>query len=102
MNIRTATVADVPQLVDFNQKMALETEGKYLETLTLTSGVQAVFDDANKGFYVVAEDKGSIVGGLLITFEWSTGETSGSGGYKAFTLFLKPGAAASTGCFTIM
>ncbi len=71
MNIRTATIADVPQLVDFNQKMALETENKHLDTATLTSGVSAVFDDANKGFYVVAEEGGAIVGGLLVTFEWS-------------------------------
>lgn len=71
MNIRTATFADVPQLVDFNQKMALETEGKQLDITTLTSGVSAVFADANKGFYVVAEGDGSIIGGLLVTFEWS-------------------------------
>ena len=71
MNIRTATISDAPLLVDFNQKMALETEGKHLDTATLTLGVRAVFDDANKGFYVVADDEGSIVGGLLVTFEWS-------------------------------
>jgi ribosomal protein S18 acetylase RimI-like enzyme len=71
MNIRTATICDAPLLVDFNQKMALETEDKRLDTATLTGGVQAVFSDANKGFYVVAEDAGSIVGGLLVTFEWS-------------------------------
>jgi GNAT superfamily N-acetyltransferase len=71
MNIRTATISDVPQLVDFNQKMALETEGKQLDTTTLASGVSAVFADANKGFYVVAEDGGLIIGGLLVTFEWS-------------------------------
>ena len=71
MKIRTATIADVPRLVDFNQKMALETEGKRLDTATLTAGVRAVFDDANKGFYVVAEENGSMAGGLLVTFEWS-------------------------------
>src|SRR5687768_12570434 len=71
MNIRTAMISDAASLVDFNQKMALETEHKRLDTATLTAGVQAVFADANKGFYVVADDAGSIVGGLLVTFEWS-------------------------------
>src|SRR5215204_2458863 len=71
MKTRTAESFDIPSLVDFNQKMALETEGKRLDTATLTAGVRAVFSDANKGFYVVAEDAGSIVGGLLVTFEWS-------------------------------
>ena len=71
MNIRTATISDAASLVDFNQKMALETEGKRLDTATLTAGVSAVFSDENKGFYVVADDGGPIVGGLLVTFEWS-------------------------------
>lgn len=70
MNIRRAAAEDVPALVQFNQAMALETEGKRLDTETLTNGVGAVFEDASKGFYVVAEDRG-IVGGLMVTFEWS-------------------------------
>lgn len=71
MKIRKAIGSDVASLVNFNQKMASETEGKSLDTDVLTRGVTAVFSDQNKGFYVVAEDEGSIVGGLLITFEWS-------------------------------
>jgi ribosomal protein S18 acetylase RimI-like enzyme len=71
MKIRKAQSSDAASLVNFNQKMALETEGKRLDTATLTAGVSAVFSDENKGFYVVAEDDGSIVGGLLVTFEWS-------------------------------
>jgi GNAT superfamily N-acetyltransferase len=50
----------------------METEAKQLETEILQSGVSAVFEDEKKGFYVVAEDEtGKIVGGLMITFEWS-------------------------------
>jgi ribosomal protein S18 acetylase RimI-like enzyme len=71
MNIRIATVADAPVLVEFNQAMALETEGKQLSADVLSKGVAAVFDDEQKGFYVVAEDEGRVVGCLLITFEWS-------------------------------
>jgi ribosomal protein S18 acetylase RimI-like enzyme len=71
MNIRIATVEDTPYLVAFNQAMALETEGKKLIEDVLSKGVEAVFDDAQKGFYVVAEGEGRVVGCLLITFEWS-------------------------------
>jgi GNAT superfamily N-acetyltransferase len=71
MDIRTARRADISRLVEFNQAMALETEGKRLDADVLTDGVSAVFDDAAKGFYVVAEQNSDIAGGLLVTFEWS-------------------------------
>ncbi|HMQ03672.1 MAG TPA: GNAT family N-acetyltransferase [Pyrinomonadaceae bacterium] len=71
MIIRKANPSDVSALVNFNQRMAFETEGKELAAETLTNGVGAVFADERKGFYVVAEDEGALVGGLMVTFEWS-------------------------------
>jgi GNAT superfamily N-acetyltransferase len=71
ITIRIANSEDAPALVEFNQAMALETEGKHLDTQILTSGVKAVFRDERKGFYVVAEQENKIIGGLMITFEWS-------------------------------
>jgi ribosomal protein S18 acetylase RimI-like enzyme len=71
MNIRIAEKEDAPALIEFNQAMAMETEGKKLDSDVLQKGVEAVFSDENKGFYVVAEQDGKIVGGLMITFEWS-------------------------------
>ena len=72
MKIRIAQREDAFDLVEFNQAMALETEGKRLESKVLQSGVEAVFADEKKGFYVVAEDDtGKIIGALMITFEWS-------------------------------
>jgi GNAT superfamily N-acetyltransferase len=71
MNIRSAQIADVAALIDFNQAMALETEGKQLDPDTLRAGVEAVFTDEKKGFYVVAEKADRILGGLLVTYEWS-------------------------------
>lgn len=71
MNIRIAENSDSAALIEFNQAMALETEGKMLDPNVLRPGVEAVFADAAKGFYVVAEDAGEIVGGLMITYEWS-------------------------------
>jgi ribosomal protein S18 acetylase RimI-like enzyme len=71
MNVRLAENADAAAMVDFNQAMALETESKNLDAQILQSGVESVVHDENKGFYVVAEEDGKIVGGLMITFEWS-------------------------------
>lgn len=71
VNIRLAERSDTGSLVEFNQAMALETEGKKLEDEKIASGVAAVFGDPNKGFYVVAEDNDRIVGGLMVTYEWS-------------------------------
>lgn len=71
MNIRLAEKSDISALVEFNQAMAFETEGKTLDAQILQSGVEAVFHDEKKGFYVVAEEDERIVGGLMITFEWS-------------------------------
>lgn len=71
IKIRRAVPQDAPALVEFNQAMAHETEGKYLDRQILASGVEAVFQNENRGFYVVAETGGKIVGGLMVTFEWS-------------------------------
>lgn len=71
MEIRKARKEDIDALVCFNEAMASETEGKKLPTETLRLGVEAVFNDPQKGFYVVALDAGAPVGGLLVTFEWS-------------------------------
>lgn len=71
MKIRLAKKPDIDALVEFNQAMALETEGKRLDEATLTAGVRAVFASDERGFYAVAEENGRVLGGLLVTREWS-------------------------------
>lgn len=71
ITVRPAVPEDAPSIVRFQQNMALETEDKPLDSPTVTSGVAAVFDDPVKGFYIVAEADGAVVGSLLITYEWS-------------------------------
>ena len=71
MNIRVASSTDAEALIEFNQAMALETEGKHLDPDILGRGVAAVFTDDQKGFYVVAEEGGQIIGALMVTYEWS-------------------------------
>jgi len=72
MNIHIANFNDTNSIIEFNQAMALETEGKELAADVLRSGVEAVFSDDKKGFYVVARHADDqIAGCLMITFEWS-------------------------------
>lgn len=71
MKIRLAEAADAAAMTEFNQLMAMETEGKRLEPKVISAGVEAVFGDPAKGFYVVAEEAGEVAGGLMVTFEWS-------------------------------
>ncbi len=105
ISIRIATEKDISILAAFNQALALETEDKQLDTDAIAKGVQAVFLDENKGFYVVAEDSDDeIIGGLMITNEWSDwrngwfwwimsvyvrSEVRGKGVYKKLYEFVK-------------
>jgi ribosomal protein S18 acetylase RimI-like enzyme len=69
--IRKATLKDAHLIIDFQQKMAWETELLALVTETVTKGVNAVFETPSRGQYWVAEENGSVVASLLITYEWS-------------------------------
>ena len=71
IHVRRATQADLETLVQFNAAMAKESEGRELDLETLRAGVAAVFHDSNRGFYLVAETSGQVVGQLLVTTEWS-------------------------------
>lgn len=71
MLVRLANKNDAAAMVEFNQAMALETEGKTLDSNVLENGVSAVFEANDKGFYVVTDENGRIAGGLMVTFEWS-------------------------------
>jgi GNAT superfamily N-acetyltransferase len=71
LTIRAAQNADFEVLVANNQAMAMETENRHLDDHVLRGGVQNLLDDPNKGFYIVAEAEGKVVGNLMITKEWS-------------------------------
>jgi len=71
MKIRGANPEDISLIAQFNQKMALETEDKTLPDSLIIPGVEAVLKDAVKGRYYVAEEEGTMVGQLMITYEWS-------------------------------
>jgi ribosomal protein S18 acetylase RimI-like enzyme len=69
--IRTATLDDAETIAQFNEAMARETEDKSLDGETLRAGVRSMMRASNRGFYLVAERAGEVVGSLMITTEWS-------------------------------
>lgn len=73
IKVRAAELADLSQIVDFNLRLAAETEDKQLDVELLTAGVQRILQDASKGAYFVAVDRqaDSIVGQIMFTREWS-------------------------------
>ena len=71
LSIRKAKPEDATTIIDFQQKMALETEQMTLVPDIINKGVSAVFNDPSRGMYWVAENKGLVMASLLITYEWS-------------------------------
>ena len=69
--LRRADLEDLAVLADHNQAMAAETEDLILERETIENGLRSVLEDSGKGFYLVAEVDGQVVGNLMITVEWS-------------------------------
>ena len=74
-DVRSATAADLETIVDFNQQMALDTEGKALERSILEPGVRrALTEPGLARYFVVEDDEGgapTVVGQLMLTEEWS-------------------------------
>src|SRR5262245_29342923 len=72
LTVRTATPADVPVIVEYNCRLATETEHKTLDPQTVAAGVAAaIADPMTKGPYYLACEGADIVGQLQVTLEWS-------------------------------
>lgn len=71
IKIEQANVEDTPAIVAFQLAMALETEELRLDPPMVQQGVDAVFNDPGKGFYLVARDANKLISSLMITYEWS-------------------------------
>jgi ribosomal protein S18 acetylase RimI-like enzyme len=71
IEIREAIPEDALYIIDFQLKMAMETESVALDYHTVTKGVHSVFEDAAKGRYYVATEDNQVIGSLMITYEWS-------------------------------
>jgi ribosomal protein S18 acetylase RimI-like enzyme len=69
--IRQATPADAPVVVEFNRRLAKESENKDLALGPLAAGVAAGLADPRKALYFLAEENGAVLGQIMITTEWS-------------------------------
>ena len=69
--VRWARPEDVGVLVDFNARLAEETEGKALDRATLARGVGRALADPDRLRYWVAEVAGRVVGQAAASREWS-------------------------------
>ena len=64
-------VDDIESIVQFQAKMAMESEGTTLDLEKVTKGVTAAMNDESKGIYWVAKVNGKVIGSLMVTREWS-------------------------------
>ena len=71
LTLRRAAPADAPTLTAFNLLLAEESEGTRLDPGIVAAGVAAGLADPDKGLYFVAEEKGQLLGQLMVTREWS-------------------------------
>lgn len=73
--IRPARLDDLATIVEFNHRLALESEGKSLDHATLEKGVEALLRDPRLGRYFIAvagdPNRGERVGQMMVTSEWS-------------------------------
>jgi ribosomal protein S18 acetylase RimI-like enzyme len=69
--IRRATADDLEVVIDFNRRLAEESEGKTLDLALLRPGVAAGLADGHRSVYFLAEEGGQVLGQLAVTFEWS-------------------------------
>ena len=68
--IRRATLDDLETIVDFNLRLAAETEDTGLDRDTVRRGVRALLENPAHGSYYVA-CKDGIIGQMMHTREWS-------------------------------
>ncbi len=69
--VRPASAIDAAAIVEFNRRLALETENLALDPAVLQAGVAKVLADPLRGRYFVADDGGEVIGQIMITYEWS-------------------------------
>jgi len=71
LNIRPAIPADQALVVDFNARLAEESEGKTLDLRRLEPGVRLGLIDPERSVYFIAEWDGAPCGQIMYTLEWS-------------------------------
>ena len=67
--VRDADPRDTAHIVDFNRRLALESEEKVLDPAIVTAGVRRGFSHSELCRYFVAEIDGRVVGTTMVTYE---------------------------------
>ncbi len=71
LTVRDASADDLETLAGYACAMAWETEHKRLDPDTVRRGIATVMAEPARGRYFVVERAGSVVGTLMLTYEWS-------------------------------
>ncbi len=76
MQVRLAVLQDAETIAKNNMKLAegfsqIEDVPLHISFRAIKKGVVSAIEDKNKGFYIVAEDRGNVVGQVFVTSEWS-------------------------------
>ncbi len=71
MKIKEANRDHIEIIAKNNILMAKETENKALDYDKVIKGVEAVFENPDKGKYYICLEENKVIGQLMITYEWS-------------------------------
>jgi GNAT superfamily N-acetyltransferase len=69
--VRPASQPDLEVIVEFNRRLASETENKTLDPIILSRGVAQALNHPDRLRYWVAQLDGRVVGQAAVTREWS-------------------------------
>lgn len=61
----------IDNIVDFQVRMAAETEDLLLDKDIVRSGVLHIFENDQKGYYLIARVDEKIIASMLVLYEWS-------------------------------
>ena len=92
--IRDATRDDIETIIDFNLRLASETEGKTLDRVVLARGVTQALNEPDRLRYWLAEphDGGSVVGQSAVSREWSDWRNGWVWWFQSVTFVRNTGA----------
>lgn len=99
VTVRVAGPHDAAAFVRGTMGNAWETESLRLDEATVRRGVAKLLADPAKGLCIVAEDRGTAVGTMYVTFEWSDWHDAWY--WWIQSLYVDPGHRG-TGVYTAM
>ena len=71
VTIRRGDAGDLASIVGLNTAMAVEMESRVVSSTRLKDGVTAVLESGDRGYYVLADSGGPVVGVLHVIPEWN-------------------------------